>query len=247
MKKLILILLLFVSITSYSQAKFSKFSIGLSGGMTNAFTGLVFGRVGSIPGFIPTRTFSTNKDNSFGGSVDYYFSPFISAGITYDNVTLRDGTDTYNRAFVSKFTAIEIKGKFALGEFNDYTRTPFLYAIRNLNIQLGLGFVNGSNNVGDVGSGTFPSRQYDGDIGKSEFKGVLTVPSSIGYFINIYDAYQEPKIVLGFDLKTVYAFSRDIDGYNNDPAKFKSNLGDIYNVANFSIKFLLGPKGLYFR
>ncbi|MEO6728490.1 MAG: hypothetical protein ABIM99_01060, partial [Candidatus Dojkabacteria bacterium] len=101
--------------------------------------------------------------------------------------------------------------------------------------------------VGDFNSGIIPSRQFDNDIGKSEFKGVLTLPISVGYFINIYDAYDEPKIVLGVDLKTVYAFSRDIDGYSNDPAIFKTNLGDIYNQANFSIKVLFGPKGLYLR
>ncbi|MEO5909233.1 MAG: hypothetical protein ABIP95_00010, partial [Pelobium sp.] len=68
MKKLIFILLLFGTTTSFAQANFSRFSLGLSGGITNAMTGLRYGIVGSTPGVVTKRTFAINKEKSFGGS-----------------------------------------------------------------------------------------------------------------------------------------------------------------------------------
>lgn len=247
MKKFIFILLLFSSIKSFSQANFSRIGLGLGGGLTTAYTGMAYGLSPIIPGFNPSKGLTTNKNKYFGGTLDYYFTPFITAGISYDNITIKDGTDKWNRAFISKFNAIELKGKVAVGQFVDFSSTPFLYTLRNLNVSLGVGFISGSNNVGEFGSGTFPSRQHANDLGKSKFSGVVSLPMSVGYFINIYDAYQEPKIVIGINYKFVYTFSDDLDGYNDDPAYFSNDLKDIYTTTGISIKYLFGPKGLYYR
>jgi hypothetical protein len=247
LKKLIFILLLLGSIKSYSQANFSRISIGINGGLTKSYTGLSYGPSSTIPGFVAKDTYIIADNKTFGGSLDYYFTPFINAGISFDKISIRQETDKYNRAFISNFSAIEVKGKVSVGQFIDFSSTPFLYSFRNVNVGLGLGFINGSNNVSDFGSGVFPSRENIHDLGKSKFSGVISLPFSIGYFINIYNAYQEPKVVLGVDYKLVYAFSNDLGGYNNDPSYFTHKLDNAYTTFGFSIKYLFGPKGLYYR
>nr|MBC7612319.1 hypothetical protein [Pseudopedobacter sp.] len=247
MKKLIFILLLFGSIKSYSQANFSRIAIGVNGGLTKPYTGLSYGPSTTIPGYVAKDTYVIADNKTFGGSLDYYFTPFINAGISYDKISIRQEADKYNRAYISNFSAIEFKGKVSVGQFVDFSSTPFLYSFRNLNVGLGLGLINGSNNVSDFGSTAFPRRENSHDLGKSKFSGVISLPFSIGYFINIYNSYQEPKVVLGIDYKLVYTLSDDLDGYNNDPSYFSNKLNDAYTSFSFSIKYLFGPKGLYYR
>jgi hypothetical protein len=247
LKKLLVILLILGALKAYPQANFSRIGIGVGGGLTTAYTGLSYGLSPIIPGFNPVKGLSTNKSRYFGGFLDYYFTPFITAGLEYNNLELKDGTDKHNRAFVSKLSAIEIKGTVALGQFVDFAYSPFLYNIRNINASLGLGFISGTNNVADFGSGLFPSRQHANDFGKSKYSGVISIPASIGYNLNIYDAYQEVKFVVGVNYKMSFTLSDDIDGYNDDPAIFENNSKDAYTTLGVSVKYLFGPRGLYYR
>ncbi|MBU2046261.1 MAG: hypothetical protein KJ712_05985, partial [Bacteroidetes bacterium] len=249
------ILLLFWSIKSYSQDNFSRIAFGISGGLTKSYTGLTYGASSTIPGFVAKDTYVIADNKTFGGSLDYYFTPFINAGISYDKISIRQEADKNNRAFISNFSAIEVKGKVSVGQFVDFSSTPFLYSFRNLYVGLGIGFINGKNNVGDYVSGSnpsdakpyFPRRMNANDFGKSKFSGVISLPLSFGYFINIYNSYQEPKVVLGIDYKLVYAFSDDLDGYKNDPSYFSNKSKDVYTTLGLSVKYLFGPQGLYYR
>lgn len=247
MKKIILTILLFGALKAYSQANFSRIAVGLSGGYTSNFTDFSYGAGGPIPGFEPNKTIFINKSHIFGGSLDYYFTPFINGGVEYNQVELKDGTDKHNRAFVSKFSSLEFRGSVAVGQFIDYSYSPFLYAVRNVNAGLGIGFINGSNNVGDFGSGTFPSRQHPDDLGKSTFSGVLCFPVTVGYNVNVYDAYQETRLVIGFNYKMNFTLSDNIDGYADDPRIFSNKSNDVYTTLGVSVKYLFGPKGLYFK
>ena len=243
----IIIITSFFSLTVFSQANFSRIGIGITGGLTSNFSDFSYGLSPIIPGFNPVKTFSINKTRVFGGSLDYFFTPFINAGIEYNSVQLKDGTDKHNRAFVSDFSSIEVRGNVSVGQFIDFSYSPFLYAIRNVNAGLGLGFISGKNNVADFGSGTIPSRQHPNDLGKSEFSGVVSFPITIGYNLNIYDVYQETKFVIGFNYKMNFTSSDNIDGYSDDPRIFENNSNDVYTSFTVSAKYLFGPKGLYFR
>lgn len=247
MKKLLLFIFLLGTLQGFSQANFSRISIGLNGGLSTSYTGLSYGLSPVIPGFSPVKGLMLNKSQSFGGSLEYYFSPFINAGLEYNSVSLKDGTDKHNRAFISNLTSIEVRGSVAIGQFIDFSYSPVLYNLRNLNASLGVGFISGNNNVADFGSGTFPSRQHPDDLGRSKYSGVLSLPASIGYFVNFYNVYQEPKFVLGLNYKMNFTFSDDIDGYNDNPVFFENNSKDVYTTVNFSVKYLFGPKGLYYK
>ncbi len=252
MKKIIFTLLLLVALKAYPQANFSRIGLGVSGGLTTAYTGLSYGDSPVIPGFNPTKGLTLNKAKAFGGSLDYYFTPFITGGIEYNIVQLKDGTDKHNRAFVSDFSSIEVRGNVAVGQFIDYSYSPFLYAIRNINASVGIGFISGKNNVADYVEGLpidavspFPRRMHKDDNGESKFSGVLSVPVTIGYNINLYNAYQEVKFVVGFNYKTVFTMSDDIDGFNDNFASNKSK--DMYTSFGISLKYLFGPTSLYFK
>jgi hypothetical protein len=247
LKKLIFFIFLLGTLQGFSQANFSRIGVGINGGLSASFSDFSYGASPIIPGFSPVKGLTLNKSQSFGGSLDYYFTPFINAGIEYNSVSLKDGTDRHNRAFISKVTAIEVRGSVAIGEFIDFSYSPVLYNLRNLNASLGVGFISGTNNVADFGSGAFPSRQHANDLGKSKFSGVLSLPLSVGYFVNLYNVYQEPKFVLGINYKTNFTFSDDIDGYNDDPNMFANNSNDVYTTLNFSVKYLFGPKALYYK
>lgn len=258
MKKLIFILFLFASVKAFSQAEFNRIGFGVTAGLTTAFTGLTYGDspIAGLVGFSPKKDLSINKAKVFGGSLDYYFTPFIYGGVEYNQVQLKDGPDKHNRAFVSDFSSIEIRGNVSAGQFIDFSYSPFLYAIRNANVGLGIGFISGKNNVADYPPGStaadtglpFPRRTHIDDLGKSKFSGVVSLPITIGYDVNIYNAFQEVKFVVGFKYKMVFTTSDDLDGFADDPnAGYQNNAKDAYTTLNVSLKYLFGPKGLYFK
>ncbi|HET8829282.1 MAG TPA: hypothetical protein VFM79_08060, partial [Pelobium sp.] len=189
MKKIIFILLLFVSAQAFSQAEFNRIGFGVNAGVTTAFTGLTYGlsELPGLNGFNAKKTLTSNKSKVLGGSLDFYFTPFIYGGLEYNMVQLKDGTDKHNRAFISDFSSIELRGNVSAGQFIDFSYSPFLYAIRNVNAGIGIGFISGKNNVADwpVGTtasdpGPFPRRTHGDDLGKSEFSSVIALPISIG-------------------------------------------------------------------
>lgn len=258
MKKLILILLLFISVNAFSQTNLFRIGLGINSGITTAYTGLTYGLSPDIPGLSgldPTKSLTINKASTFGGSLDYYFSPFITAGLGYNKVQLKDGPDKHNRAFVSDFSAIEIRGSVAVGQFIDYSYSPFLYAIRNVNAGVGIGFISGKNNVEDYPPGStaedptpFPRRLHADDLGKSKFSSVISLPITMGYDINIYNAYQEVKFVVGLKYKMVFTTSDDLDGFADDPNRgFQNNAKDAYTTLGVSVRYLFGPTGLFFK
>lgn len=247
MKKLILIIFLFGTLKGFCQFNFNRIGIGINGGISSSYTDFSYGLSPIIPGFNPSKGLTTNKSQAFGGSLEYYITPFITAGVEYNSVSLKDGTDKHNRAFIAKLSSTEVRGSVALGQFIDFFYSPVLYNLRNVNASLGVGLISGTNNVADFGSGTFPSRQHADDLGKSKFNGVLYLPATIGYFVNFYNDYDEPKIVLGLNYKINFTFSDDIDGFNDDPASFENNSNDVYTIVSFSLKYRFGSKGFYYK
>lgn len=245
-----------MSVKAYSQTNFSRIGVGISGGLTTSYTGFTYGvsTQAGLAGFNAEKKIGTNKTYVYGGSLDYYFSPFIIGGIEYNKVQLKGGTDIYNRAFISDFSSIEVRGNVSVGQFIDYSYSPFLYAIRNVNAGFGIGFISGSNNVEDYVPGStvtdptpFPRRMHARDLGKSEFSGVVSLPLTVGYNFNIYDAYQETRFVVGLSYKMVFTTSDDLDGYADDPNIFANKANDAYTSFRVSLKYLFGPRGLYFK
>lgn len=266
MKKIFTIILLLSSFSGFSQANFFRFGIGLQGGISTAYTGLSYGNLkvtnpitGTDTTFTAKDGLALNKSKNFGLSVDYYITPFISAGLEYNMVTLKDGPDRHNRQFIADFSNIELRGNIAAGQFFDYSYNPLVYALRNVNLSLGLGMISGKNNVkpynpaldsrstGGKNEQEPFSRQHRNDLGQSKYNSVLNLPMTIGYRFNVYDAYNVAFLQVGINYKMVFTFSDDIDGYNDNPSIYQNNSKDAYTTLGFSVKYLFGPTKIFYR
>lgn len=254
------LLILLGTLNAFSQANFYKFGIGVNAGLTTAYTGFSYDGAKGAPAKDASKSLDLNKSKTFGGSLDYYFTPFISGGMEYNMVQLKDGPDQHNRQFDFNFTSIEVRGNVAAGQFFDFSYNPILYALRTLNVGLGFGVISGDNKVkpynptldgrlldpdNGVNKQEPNSRQHGDDIGKSKFDNVFSIPASIGYNFNIYNGYDEVFLQLGVNYKAVFTFSDDIDGYNDNFPSNKSN--DIYTTLGVSLKCMLGPRRMYYR
>lgn len=260
MKNIFTVLLILISLQAFSQGNFSKLGFGLHGGATMPFTGFTYDNAPNAT-TTSTKTFGINKSTGFGASLDYFLSPYASFGLEYNSLELKDGPDQHNRAFISKFSSIEINGTLAAGQIINASYYSILNEFKNLNISLGAGIISGTNNVNDYNpdldlsknnppgpNNQLPySRQHGGDIGKSEFKNILAIPVGIGYYRNVYNAYDEVQFQIGLKYKTVFTFTDDLDGFNDDPTRFKNKSNDVYSTLSLSIKFIFGPKGIYYR
>jgi hypothetical protein len=258
LKKIFTVLLTLISLQAFSQGNFSKLGFGVHGGATIPFTGFTYDNAPNAP-TTSTKTFDINKSTGFGASLDYFLTPYASFGLEYNSIQLKDGPDQHNRAFISKFSSIEVNGTLAAGQIIDASYHSIINEFKNLNISLGAGIISGTNNVNDYdpnldqtnNGGTnnqLPfSRQHGGDIGKSEFKNILAIPVGIGYYRNIYNTYDEAMVQIGLKYKTVFTLTDDLDGFNDDPTRFKNNSNDVYSTLSLSIKFIFGPKGIYYR
>jgi len=261
-KTFTIIFILLGTIKAFSQANFYKIGVGVNAGLTTAYTGLSYTADLTAPYRDATKGIGTNKTKTFGGSLDYYFTPFINAGVEYNIVQLKDGPDQHLREFISDFSSIEVRGNVSAGQFFDFSYNPLLYTLRTVNVGLGFGVISGENNVNPYnpaldGSLADPvngknlqerySRQHANDIGKKKFSSILTIPASVGYNFNFYNGYDELFLQLGLNYKMVFTFSDDIDGYNDDPTQFANKSNDVYTTLGVSLKYMFGPRGLYFR
>ncbi len=251
MKKIFTILLIASSLVSYSQSNFSKISVGFQAGLTSAFTGLTYGQSKQYADFFAPKSFGSNKSKAVGGSVDFYISPFISAGLEYNSITLKGDIDAYKRGYQSDFTSIEFRGTAQAAQFIDYSYSPVLNYLKNTYISVGLGLLSGKNNVANYNPAnpdSGPYRRHVGDLGKSEFKNVTMLPVAVGYNFTVSNGFQEPVFLIGLNYKMNFAFTDDIDGFSDSALSgFNNKNNDVFTSLNVSVKFLFGPKGLFYK
>jgi len=199
-----------------------------------------------------TRKIGKSIAPVFGGSLDYYITPFFNVGVEYNKATLKEGPDKHDRSYQSDFTSMEFRVGVSLGQFVDYQFNDVLYALRGLNLSLGYGMISGENNVGDFGRENEPGysenymyfRKHAKDLGKSEFKNVAAIPINIGYNFAINNQFDEQKALIGLNLKTVFTNSDDINGYNDNFPGNKTK--DFYTSFGVSLKYFFGPRNIYY-
>lgn len=258
-----ILLILLGTLKTYSQANYYKFGIGVNAGLTTAYTGFSYDGAENAPAKDTKNSLDLSKSKGYGGSLDFYITPFTSAGVEYNIVQLRGGPDQHKREFISDFSSIEIRGNVAAGQFFDFSYSPILHTLRTINVSLGVGIISGKNNVLPYNSlldgrllypkhginNQFPSsRQHIKDIGKSKFENVFAIPATIGYNFNIYNGYDEVFLQFGVNYKLVYTFSDDIDGYNDNFGSKKLNkVNDFYTTLGVSLKCMFGPRRMFYR
>lgn len=241
---------------SFAQvSNFYNIGIGINAGVTHPYTDLNYKE--GLPIYSNNvKELENSISASFGGSIDYYFTPFVNMGLEYNQVGLRQNQDHHGRQYDATFSSIEFRLGASLGQFLNYGHYGYndaLYALRGLNMSIGYAIISGTNNVGDFDKSNDPEyrkkfeyfRKHANDLGKSEFKGVSAIPVTIGYNFIFNNQYNEQVFLLGLNLKTVFTNSDNINGYNDDPAIYDNKAKDSYAVFGISLKYLFGTKNIY--
>ncbi|TAE37637.1 MAG: hypothetical protein EAY66_05460 [Sphingobacteriales bacterium] len=264
MKSKILLLFTFISLSfnTFSQSNFRRWSVGLHPGITIDNMDFRYDRPNGYnnEGF---KDIETNKQGIFGLTADYYVTPYVSVGLDFNRVYLKNGLDDYHRMYRSNFHSIEFKSSVVMGQFFKYDVDNWLLLFKNFYLGTGVGFLWGSNNVKDynilldpyrtntgnmLAQGNPPGhRQHKNDDGKKIFNGV-TVPLEIGYNVNFFDDYDEIRHVLSISYRTNFTTTDNINGYaDRTSVGFKNLYRDTYSSVNLTYKYHFGAFGTYYK
>lgn len=191
-----------------------------------------------------TYSFTDVKKGSFAyagyGSFDFYFTPFITAGLEAQMGIIKGGdkvNDPHLREFTNAYKAFILNGKVRAGEFTDFYYSDFLNYTKGFYIGTGLGIIQ--NNMNEVvrykGSYKFPGEDKSTNI---------VLPINVGIDFYFPNGWGDIRYVLNINYQTNFAFGEGLDGYNDPPAKFQNNAPDMYNFFSVGFKYTFGYKGL---
>lgn len=264
MKSKILLISVFTCIftNSYSQSNFRRWSVGVNTGGTIDYMDFRYDKPRGY-NFVGTKGFETNKNLALGLTTDYYVTPYVSVGLYASKLWLKNGPDDYHRQYKADLMSFEFKGTVVAGQFFRYDVDNWLLLFKNFYFATGLGYVTGTNNVGDYDPSLDPyqtangalayqgnplgNRQHKGDFGQSKF-GALTVPVEVGYHVNFFDDYDEIRHVVSLGFKTNFSFTDNINGYSdNINAGFQNLFKDTYGTLSLSYKYHFGDFGTYYK
>jgi len=220
-------LLIFIARSVPAQSNFYKLSVGAGAGATQSFT--------EVP------------RHSFGlagyGTLDYLFTPFISAGLEIQKGEINGGDytkDRQSRQFVNSYKAVAVTGKIALGQLmEDHYRGPANW-IRGLYLGSGLGVIQNSTLYTLEAAANDPNYI---NVRERTNKDIY-LPVNLG--INLYLADREGYYRYGFNInyQANITNGEDLDGYDDRKLTFQSGKPDIYTFLSIGLKYNFGTIGL---
>lgn len=230
-KRYLALSLFFFTVTAFGQSNFYKLSIGGGAGGTYTFTDVKKGNFG-YAGY---------------GNIDYYFTPFITAGLEAQMGLLKGGnrnTDPRNREFTNAYQALMVNAKFRAGEFTDFYSSDFLSYTKGFYLGTGVGFIK--NNMNSI---VRSKVEPDGSVyvfpGKDKSSGIM-VPVNVGIDFYFPDDWGFIRYVFNVNYQANWTFGEGLDGYDDRQAIRRSigNSPDIYNFLSIGLKYTFGPRGL---
>jgi hypothetical protein len=178
---------------------------------------------------------------AFDLSFIYNYSPYVPIAIEFQLGQLSGGAahdlsiDKYGRAYTNNYKAVILHADLHLGEIIDYEDSQLLEALKNFYGGTGFGVISNTNTVVRHPfydpSYTFPGKDQSTD---------LMIPFRFGYEFKIYDAYNEPGMAIDVGYIHNFAFGEGLDGYNDNPAKFRNNATDQYTQITIGFKYFFG-------
>lgn len=225
---LISTVLLALTLQSFAQSNFYKFSIGAGAGITQSFTDV--------------------RKHDFGlagyGTIDYLFTPYVSLGLEFQKGEINGGdinTDPYNRQFINSYQAISVNGRISLGQLIDFSYNNLSNKLRGLYFGSGIGVVQ--NNI----TGIRRTGIYDPDIyypGEDKSKDIF-FPLNLGinFFFPDRDGFY--RYVLNINAQSNVTLGEGLDGYDDTAIRHRSGNPDIYAFYSVGIKYNFGKMGLY--
>lgn len=179
----------------------------------------------------------------------YNYTPFVPISLDLHVGTLEGGgltpnRDKFGRYSKNNFKALMLHGDLQAGEIIDYDNDNFLNALKNFYIGTGVGAVY--NNIVKIQRTNPPGYSQNGPIGTTiGFEGKnsginLVIPLRLGYEFKIFDDYDQVGYTITLGWQHNLTFAEGLDGYNDNPAKFKNNAPDQYAQFNISFKYNFG-------
>ena len=229
MKRYYLTLALFFGLSAVALGQSNYYKVGIGGGLggTYSFTDVYRGSFGYA---------------GYGG-VDYYFTPFITAGLEVQKgiVKSQDYTkDPHLRSFTNSYMAVGANFKFRAGEITDYYYNDFLNYTKGFYLGTGLGYIQ--NNMTSIIRVKPDGSNY---IFPGEDKGSsIYLPINVGIDFYLPDGWGNARYILNLNFQSNFVFADNLDGYNDPKTRFKNQFPDMYNFFSVGFKFNLGPMGL---
>jgi hypothetical protein len=229
LKKFILFfVLVFACITVKAQSGYNYYEWGFGGG------------VGYGKAYADTKR--QDYHPIYNLNIAYNYSPYLPIALELQFGTLSGGgrtrdKDASGRIYKNAYKALIFHADQQMGDFFDYSGSGFLNVIKNFYIGTGIGAV--SNNMKDIQRTNLYAE--NGAIGSIEgFQGKdksvnLLIPLRLGYEFKIFDDYDQVGYTITIGYEHNYTFGEGLDGYNDNPQKFKNNAPDQY--AHFTLGF----------
>jgi hypothetical protein len=231
LKKYILFFVItIVSITVKAQSGYNYQELGVGGGAS----------------YIRGYTNVQRQDNhpAFSAYFIYNYNPYLPIELEYQQGTLSGGgltvdKDKYGRQYTNNYQAILLHADVQLGAAIDYEDSWILTALRNFYVGTGVGFI--SNNVTVQRTNVIVANGPLTYIfpGNNSSTGIL-LPLRFGYEFKIFDSYNEPSWAIDVGYIHSFEFGEGLDGYNDDPSKFKNNAIDQYRQIVVGVKYYFG-------
>lgn len=239
MKKFILffvISLTTVAAKAQGGYDYSHFGVGI---------GVGYGRA-----FADTR--KQDYHPAFNVNIVYNVTPFVPFALEYQFGKLSGGgrtpdKDAYGRQYANSYKAFILHGDLQAGAIIDYADSWLLNSIKNFYVGTGIGAIK--NKMTDIQrTNLYPQNDPIGAThgfeGKDKSTNLL-IPLRFGYEFKIFDAYDEPSFTITIGYQHNITFGEGLDGYNDNPDKFKNNSPDQYAQLSIGFKYSFLGSGSY--
>lgn len=207
---------------------FKPLSFGLGYGVTLAQAGE------------QTLTSSNAADFNF----NYHFTPFTSVSIETQIGTLTSGDklhDTFAKQFTNNYISVLTHADIQLGEFIDYSHSPFLNGIKNFYAGIGVGVL--LNNITDIQTVNRDTTET-APLTYTPTSVNLLIPIRLGYEFKIFNRYDEPAIRFDINYSFNTAFGSGLDGYTSI---YSHPFVKFYNYVSVGLKYCFGPTRSYHK
>lgn len=189
---------------------------------------------------------------AFSGLLTYNFSPYMPISLEVQKGIFSGGSrdpkyDASGRIFRNSYFSVNLHADVQLGELIDYGDNFWLNAIKNFYGGTGIGLI--SNKMTDIQrTNLFPWNDVVGStVGfEGDDKSInLIFPIRLGYEFKIFDYYDEPRWGIDIGIQHYFDIGEGIDGYNDNPQRFKNNAWDQYTFVTIGVKYNFGTTTSY--
>lgn len=212
-----------------AQSNFYKLSVGAGGGFTVGYGDLR----------------SQSMSPAVVGNAEFYFTPYVSAGVEGQLGRIKSGDTTAGYAhYNNKYKAASVYARLAAGAFMNHTYRPTTLKklVRGVYVGTGIGLLR--NNITD----RYPAINVNPrvDQGKrASWDAFIPLNVGINYGISEKNGYE--RFVINLNYQGNLTFGEGMDGFDQNPLFVQNTSRDIYTFTSIGIKYKFGPVGYFKR